>query len=179
MQNVSDKRDVLDEIVDIEKYTIEGRRVPDRCRGYQINVNGQRHIVDQPVITREEVARIADVGPVEQVCVRVHIRGARPQTHVLQIGEEVDLTTAGIEYFRVDEKCTVDVEINNKSIQLTLPTTGEGIKRTAIAAGVRIELDFVLYREQKDGQDDQIDDAEVVFADEGDQFSALAPDDNS
>lgn len=177
MSTAIDKRDYVDEIVDIESFTEEGRRVPDRCKGYQISVNGRKYTVDKPSVTREEVASLVNVGPVEEVCVRVRIRGERPR--VLQPGEEVDLTVPGIERFLVEEKCIVGVEVNNTPLQLTIPTTGEGVKRAAIEAGVSIELDFVLFLELDDGQAEQIDDTEVVFVDEGAHFSAVAGDDNS
>ena len=66
MQNASNKRDFVDEIVDIKKYAAEGRRVPDCCKGYQISVNGQKHIVKEPVVTREEVACMAKFDPAEE-----------------------------------------------------------------------------------------------------------------
>ena len=177
MSTAIDEQDFVDEIVDIEKFTAEGRRVPDRCRGYQISVNGRKYTVDNPSVTREEVANLVNVGPVEEVCVRVRIRGERPR--VLQLGEAVDLTVPGIERFLVEEKCIIGVELNSTPLQLAIPTTGEGVKRTAIQAGVSIGLDFVLFLELDDGQAEQIDDAEVVFVDEGARFSAVAGDDNS
>ena len=177
MDTAIDKHDCVDEIVDIEKFTAEDRKVPDHCKGYRISVNGQKNIVEKPAVSREEVVRIAKIDPTEEVCVRVHIRGTRPR--VLQPGEEVDLTLPGIERFRVDEKCIVTVEVNNKPIRLAMPTTGEEVKRTAIKAGVSIALDFVLFLELDGGQAEQIDDTEVVFVDEGAHFSAVAGDDNS
>ena len=177
MSTAIDEQNFVDEIVDIERFTEEGRRVPDRCKGYQISVNGRKYTVDKPSVTREEVASMVNVGPVEEVCVSVRIRGTRPR--VLQLGETVDLTLPGIERFRVDEECIVTVEVNSTPLQLAIPTTGEGVKRAAIEAGVSIGLDFVLFLELDDGQAEQIDDAEVVFVDEGAHFSAVAGDDNS
>ena len=177
MNSGTDKHDFEDEIVDIERYTDEGRRVPDRCKGYQISVNGRKYTVKKTLVTREEVADLVNVGPVKEVCVRVRIRGERPR--VLQPGEEVDLTAPGIERFLVEEKCIVGVEVNNTSLQLAVPTTGEGVKQAAIKAGVSIELDFVLFLELDDGQAEQIDDSEVIFVDDGASFSAVSGDDNS
>ena len=163
------------EVVDVKMDAADDRSVSED-RAYWISVNDQKHKVEKPVVTREEIARIAKVDP-KEVCVRVSIHGEKPQ--VLLPGEEVDLRLPGIEHFLVDEKCIIKVEINNKPIQLAVPTTGEGVKRAAIEAGVNIELDFVLFLEFTDGQADQIDDNEVVFPDEGTHFSAVAPDDNS
>ena len=64
-------------------------------------------------------------------------------------------------------------------INLSIPTTGEGPKRAASEAGSHIKLDFVLFLELVEGPLEQIDDAEVVFVDEGVRFSAVAGDDYS
>lgn len=176
MDNSKD-RVVSDEIVDIALFTAEERKVPAHCKGYLISVNGKIHQVQKPIVTREEVARMADIGAVEEVCVRVHIRGTK--SRVLQVDEEVDLTLPGIEHFRVEKECIVKVKVNNTTFQLAVPTTGEGVKRAAIAAGAKIKLDFVLFLETEDRRSEQIDDAEVVFVDEGAYFSAVTDDDNS
>ena len=177
MNSRTEKHDCEGEIVDIEKYAAEDRKVPDHCKGYLIRVNGQEYIVEKISVTREELARIAKVEPTDEVCVRVYVRDSNPR--VLKPGEEVDLTLPGIERFRVDEKCTIGVKVNNTSLQLAIPTTGEGVKLAAIEAGIRIELDFVLFLELNDGQAVQIDDAEVVQIDDGACFTAVDGDDNA
>ena len=176
MDNSRD-RVLVDEIVDIALFTAEKRMVPGHCKGYLISINEKKYQVQQPMVTREEVARMADVGVVEQVCVRVHIRGTKPR--VLQLDEDVDLTLPGIEHFQVEKECIVKVKVNNTTFQLAVPTTGEGVKRAAIEAGAKIKPDFVLFLETEDGTSEQIDDAEVVFIDEGAYFSAVTDDDNS
>ena len=176
MDNSRD-RVFVDEIVDIALFTAEKRMVPGHCKGYLISINEKKYQVQQPMVTREEVARMADVGAVEQVCVRVHIRGTKPR--VLQLDEDVDLTLPGIEHFQVEKECIVKVKVNNTTFQLAVPTTGEGVKRAAIEAGAKIKPDFVLFLETEDGTSEQIDDAEVVFIDEGAYFSAVTDDDNS
>ncbi len=155
MDSGTDKRDCVDEIVNIEKYAAEDRKVPDHCKGYLISVNGQEILVENSIVTHKELLQFAKVDPTVEVCVRVYIRGSKPR--VLQPGEEVKLTLPGVERFRVDEKCTVGVKVNNTFFQLTVPTTGEGVKRAAIETGVNIELDFVLFLELDDGPAEQID----------------------
>ncbi len=98
---------------------------------------------------------------------------------MLQPDEEVDLTLPGIEHFRVDKECSVKVTVNKTTIQLAVPTTGEGVKRAAIEAGANIKLNFVLFLELENRPPEQIDDAEVIFVDEGAYFSAVDGDDNS
>lgn len=170
-------KDFVGEIVDIEAFTAEGQPVPTNCSGYRIRVNDQSHQVDKPTMACEEVANMAAIGPVEKVCVCVQMREAKPR--VLQPGENIDLTLAGIECFRVHERRVVEVSLNSTTIQLEVPTTGEEVKRVAIEAGIRIESDFVLFLEREDGQEDQIDDADLVIVEEGVCFAALTGDDNS
>ena len=177
MESGTDKRGCVDDIVKVEKYAAEDRKVPDHCKGYLIRVNGQEILVENPVVTRKELIQIAKVDPTAEVCVRMYIRGSKPR--ILKPGEEVKLTLQGIERFRVDEKCTVGVKVNNTYVQLIVPTTGEGVKRAAIEAGINIELDFVLFLEPEDGPAEQIDDAEVVVVDEGACFTAVDGDDNA
>ena len=149
----------------------------DHGKGYLISVNGKEHTVEKPTVTRGEVAHLADVGSVEEVCVRVHTSGAKPR--VLQPDEEVDLTVPGIEHFQVDKECIVKVKVNKTTFQLAVPTTGEGVKRAAIEAGANIKLDFALFLDLEDRPPEQVNDAEAVFVDEGACFSAVAGDDNS
>ena len=177
MDTATDKQNFVDEIVDIEIFTAEGRKVPDYCKGYLIRINEQKHIVEESAVTREEVVRIAKFDSVENACVRVYIHGSRPR--VLQPGEEVDLTLPGVEHFQVDKECIVKVKVNATTFELAVPTTGKEIKQAAIEAGAKVGLDFSLFLELKDGPPDQIDDDELVFVDEGACFVALAGDDNS
>ena len=170
-------QDFVDEIVDIETFTAEGQPVPTDCNGYRIRVNEQKHQVDKPKVACEEVANMAAVGPAEKVCICVQMREAKPR--VLQPGENIDLTLSGIECFRVHEMRVIEVSINSTTIQLEVPTTGEEVKRAAIDAGIRIDLDFVLFLEREDGQADQIDDSDLVIVEEGVCFVVLAGDDNS
>lgn len=177
MDTAIDKQNSADEIVDIEIFTAEGRKVPDHCKGYLIGVNGQKYIVEKSTVTREEVVRIAKFDPAENACVRVYIQGSRPR--ILQPEEEVDLTVPGVEHFQVDKGCIVKVKVNATTFEIAVPTTGKQVKQAAIEAGAKIELDFVLYLELKDGPPDQIDDDEIVFLDEGACFNAVSGDDNA
>ena len=170
-------KDFVGETVDIATFTAEGRPVPHDCSGYRIRVNDQSHQVDKPTMACEEVVSMVAVDSAEKVCVCVQMREAKPR--VLQPGENIDLTSPGIECFNVHKKRVVEVSINSTTIQLEVPTTGEEVKQAAIEAGVRIESDFVLFLEREDGQSDQIDDADLVIVKEGVCFVALTGDDNS
>ena len=163
--------------VEIETDASAKSAVLDRSRAFEIIVNGQKHKIETPVVTREEVVILAKFDLDLPVCVRVHIQGTKPR--VLQPNEEVDLALPGIERFRVDEECIVTVKLNATTFEIAVPITGVGIKQAAIKAGAKIELDFVLAMESADGPPAQIDDDELVFPDPGACFVAVSGDDNS
>jgi Multiubiquitin len=57
--------------------------------------------------------------------------------------------------------------------------SGAEIKSTAIAQGVQIQQDFNLFEKRAGHPLKPIGDAEVVELHEGEEFRAVAPDDNS
>jgi multiubiquitin len=57
--------------------------------------------------------------------------------------------------------------------------TGAQIKAAAVAQGVPIQQDFVLFEVKGHGHLKQIGDEEVVHLHEHEKFRAVAPDDNS
>lgn len=74
----------------------------------------------------------------------------------------------------------VDVLVNFKTV--TLPTerlTGLAIKEAAIAQGVSIQVDFVLFEDHGHGRRDLIRDDQVVHVHRGERFEAIPGDDNS
>lgn len=75
---------------------------------------------------------------------------------------------------------SITITVNFKPV--TLPTrraTGLEIKQAAIAQGVNIQLDFVLFRDKGHGRRDPIRDDETVELHRGDKFEAVPGDDNS
>jgi len=57
--------------------------------------------------------------------------------------------------------------------------TGIEIKQAAIAQGVNIQLDFVLFRDKGHGRRDPIRDDEKIELHGGEKFEAVPGDDNS
>lgn len=75
---------------------------------------------------------------------------------------------------------TVTVKVNTKPVSVPLRGTALSLKQAAIDQKVTIQLDFLLYRIRPDGSlSPQIPDGEVLVFHEGDEFSCVAPDDNS
>lgn len=75
----------------------------------------------------------------------------------------------------------ITIKVNNHPVRMTKRrVTGLEIKQTAIAQGVAIDLQCVLYRIMKDGDlSAAIKDDQHVLLRKCDQFRCIAPDDNS
>jgi hypothetical protein len=93
------------------------------------------------------------------------------------------MSTQHTEDIRADDDRRVKqivISVNFKPV--TMPdrhATGIEIKKTAIAQGVNIQLDFVLFRDKGHGWRDPIRDDEKVELHRGDKFEAVPGDDNS
>ena len=93
------------------------------------------------------------------------------------------MSTEQVEDIRADEGRhikQITITVNFKPV--TMPAghaTGLEIKRTAIAQGVNIQPDFVLFRDKGHGRRDPIRDDEKVALHPGDKFEAVPGDDNS
>ncbi len=92
------KEEILDEIADLEEYARLGKQ-PPRCRGYRVKINGEPHVLNDPSPTAREVLTMAGFLPPENYTIRVKIHGQRPRK--LDLDEEIDLTTPGVEKFKV------------------------------------------------------------------------------
>lgn len=74
----------------------------------------------------------------------------------------------------------VEVTVNDKPVVLDgARQTGSGIKRAAVAQGVRIAEDFVLSIELGGGRTDLVGDDEEIVVRTGERFLAIENDDNS
>lgn len=93
------------------------------------------------------------------------------------------MSTEQAEEVRADEERHVKqvvITVNFKPV--TMPdkrATGLEIKQAAIAQGVNIQPDFVLFRDKGHGRRDPIRDDEKVELHRGDKFEAVPGDDNS
>jgi Multiubiquitin len=74
----------------------------------------------------------------------------------------------------------ITVTVNNKPVTFDRrKVTGLEIKDTAIAQGVNIQRNFVLYQLHGQGKPKPVGDAEEVTLNRNDAFRAVTPDDNS
>ncbi len=75
---------------------------------------------------------------------------------------------------------TVTIKVNFRPVVLDdHKASGTEIKTAAIAQGVNIQQDFVLYIVQGGGKLKRVPDDEVITVHENQEFRAIAPDDNS
>lgn len=84
-----------EEVIDIEVYSKAGKSVPPG-RTYRIRIDKENYTVRQSVITGREILALAGRTP-EEYNLYQHIRGS--QTKTIDAGENVDLTTPGVERF--------------------------------------------------------------------------------
>lgn len=93
------------------------------------------------------------------------------------------MSTEQTEDVRVDQGRHVEqitITVNFKPV--TMPerhATGVEIKQAAIAQGVNIQLDFILFRDKGQGRRDPIRDDERIELHRGERFEAVPGDDNS
>ncbi len=74
----------------------------------------------------------------------------------------------------------IEITVNEKPVTVDGPrVTGVVIKEAAIAQGVQIQLDFVLYEEIGPGHTKTIGNDDVVTVHKGSKFTAIDNDDNS
>lgn len=74
----------------------------------------------------------------------------------------------------------VIIHVNEKPVVIHGPrVTGLEIKQVAIAAGVNLQVDFVLSEERPDGTAKIVGDRDTVTVNKNSRFVAVAPDDNS
>ncbi len=74
----------------------------------------------------------------------------------------------------------IEVTINKRAVVLDdSKVTGAEIKAAAIAQGVPIQADFVLFEVKGGRHLKQVGDQDRVTLQNGDQLQAVAPDDNS
>ena len=90
--------EISDEIANLEECAHKGEQ-PPLCKGYEILVNRKLVVIYDPYPTGREILSKAEFVPPEDYTLRVIILGLRPKK--IGLDEKVDLTTKGIEKFKV------------------------------------------------------------------------------
>ena len=92
------EQEVRDEIANLEEYAHRGEQ-PPLCKGYQILVNRKTVVIYDPFPMGREILAKAEFIPPKDYTLRMKILGSRPKK--IGLDEKVDLTTKGIEKFKV------------------------------------------------------------------------------
>lgn len=93
MEDQDEKRE---QIVDIEQYTKEGKKIP-HAEQYKIRIDKEKYVVDVPEMTGRQLLELAGKKPPEQYGVFQRIKGG--QTIKIELDQMVDFRTPGIERF--------------------------------------------------------------------------------
>ncbi len=86
-----------DDIADLAAYAAQGKQPPP-SQGYKLMINGKPYTVHQQFITGREVLALAGLTPPENYTLRLKVAGQAPRK--VELDEEVDLRTPGIEKFK-------------------------------------------------------------------------------
>ena len=94
----SNKTNNDDDIIDLEVFAQKGER-PPKGKKYRFKVNATAYVVNKEVLTGKEILEISDNRPPEAFLLSQVLKGGS-RTPV-GLDEKVDLTTPGIEKFKV------------------------------------------------------------------------------
>ena len=158
--------------------TVERFIVSRSDREFLFQLDGKRERWPISLITPVTLKRIASKLQ-ENVFVVIEHEGEPDEE--LDDDAVVDLASPGIERFafRAAEK-EVDIKVNTKPVRISRGEhTGHEIKAAAIAQGVNIQLNFLLYLIKRNGETERIDDDKPVKVKRGQEYDAIADDDNS
>jgi hypothetical protein len=158
--------------------TVERFIIAKSDREYLFDLEERRERWPATLITPATLKRLG--GKLNDEVVVVVEREGEPDE---EIDDEtiIDLAKPGIERFklRVIEK-DLEISVNTKAVRISRGYhTGLQIKQTAIAQGVNIKIDFLLYLLKPNGETDRIDDHQPVKVKRGQDYDAIADDDNS
>jgi len=167
-----------EETTDLMERGIERFIVVSSDRSFRLEIDGQRQEWPAPVISAMTVKMLGSKHGDDIIAVLVQAGAGERE---LEDDELVDLTQPGLERFVLkEERRDVRVTVNGRPVQLRRGLrTGLEIKQAAIDQGVPIQIDFVLSLEVGPGHTRIIGDAEPIKVKQGQQFVAIADDDNS
>ena len=88
---------VLDVIIDLEEYA-KLDKCPPLAKGYRFRINGDLHVIHDPMPTGRAILTLADLLPAENYTLRVKMAGHKPRK--VDLDEKVDLRHPGVEKFK-------------------------------------------------------------------------------
>ena len=100
---------VLDEVIDVEAWVIEGKAVHPRAKGYLVRIDKHKYEFGRAHVTGRDVLTKASKTPPEQYILRqVHKSGAVDKVGLDQV---VDLARHGVEKFKTMPKTAQDGQV--------------------------------------------------------------------
>ena len=97
--NTKHADETIEDVIDLEQYAQQGKKVPQSAKGYRFKVNGGEPItVSTPIIKGRKVLELANLVPPENYTLRVKIAGQAPRK--VGLDEDVDLRAPGTEKFK-------------------------------------------------------------------------------
>jgi len=168
----------LNETVDLRANGAERFIVAQTDRAFFFELDGERQEWLLAFINGSTLKRLAGEAP-ESVIVVLERQNAPDEE--IEDEQMVDLSGAGLEkfYIRPVERL-VEIFVNEKPVKIERGEhNGLEIKQAAIDQGVKIQLDFVLSLEKRHGETQIIGDGDPVKVKRGQNYVAIADDDNS
>lgn len=168
----------LDEKVDLRISGVEKFLVTESDRSFLFSLAEKRMEWPQKTISGLALKVIGGKNPKE---FDVFLERQDEPDLLIENKMQVNLSKNGLEKFYFKAKnLIVEFFVNGRLIKLKKGTySGLDIKQAAIAAGVAIQIDFVLSVETSPGHSLTIGDNDEIKIHNGQQFTALADDDNS
>jgi hypothetical protein len=168
----------LEELTDIVARGVERFIVVESDRSFRLEVEGLR--LEWPCAPIS-AATIKVLAGRDEEDLAVVLEWADRPDRILEDDEIVDLSEPGVEVFRLRKRpAEVEISVNGQAFPIRRGVKiGLEIKQAAIHAGVAIQLDFVLSLEVGPGQTRIIGDRDRVRVKSGQQYLAIADDDNS
>jgi len=88
----------IEQIIDIEAYAKEGKTIPKGPKvKYQVRIDGERHIMDEQLVTGRDLLMKAGKNPPEGFRLDQKLRGGA--TRKIELDDTVDLAAVGVERF--------------------------------------------------------------------------------
>jgi hypothetical protein len=168
----------LNETTDLRERGVERFIVAATDRAFFFELEEERQEWLVAFINGITLKRLAGKDPEAVVLLRE--REDEPDEEI-DDDQMVDLSEGGLEKFRIRaiEKL-VEIFVNEKPVKIERgERTGLEIKQAAISQGVQIQLDFVLSLEKRRGETQIIGDQDIVKVRKGQNYVAIADDDNS
>jgi hypothetical protein len=168
----------LNETVDLRGNGAERFIVAQTDRAFFLELEGERQEWLVPLINGATLKKLADKTGPDFIVVQ-EIEDA-PDREIAD-DEMVDLRAKGLEKFHIRQaEILVEIKVNEKPVKIERGVhTGLQVKEAAIAQGVNIKVDFILTLHEGNGEEQTIGDTDPVKVHKGQEYTAIADDDNS